>query len=147
MSGPILALRGAILTRLSADAELASLMGGAVRLYDEPPRAAEPVYAVFGEAAARDWSADETQGHEHEVAIVTWAKGGSARSALLAAERMADLLHDSGLAPAGHRLVLMRVTALETDRDDKANLARATLRLRAVTEGDLNLRLDDPNSI
>ena len=134
MSGPILALRAAILAHLSADAALASLMGGAVRLYDEPPRAAEPVYAVFGAASARDWSADTGQGHEHEVAIVAWAKSGSARSALLAAERMADLLHDSGLAPAGHRLVLMRVTALETDRDDKANLARATLRLRALTE-------------
>jgi hypothetical protein len=51
-----------------------------------------------------------------------------------AAERMADLLHDAALALAGHRLVLLRVTATEADRDDKANLARATLRLRALTE-------------
>ncbi|MFL5171850.1 MAG: DUF3168 domain-containing protein, partial [Microvirga sp.] len=48
MSGPILALRAAILAHLLGDAELAALMGGTVRLYDEPPRAAEPVYAVFG---------------------------------------------------------------------------------------------------
>jgi hypothetical protein len=134
MSGPVLALRGAILSRLSADAELASLMGGAVRLHDEPPRAAEPVYAVFGEAAARDWSSGDARGHEHELAIAVWAKSGSARSALLAAERMADLLHDAALSVAGHRLVLVRVTAIEADRDDKANLARATLRLRALTE-------------
>jgi hypothetical protein len=134
VSGPILALRAAILSHLAADGELAALMGGAVRLHDEPPRAAEPVYAVFGAAAARDWSADAGPGHEHEVAIVVWAKDGSARSALAAVERMAGLLHDSGLAPAGHRLVLMRVTAIESDRDDKANLARATLRLRALTE-------------
>ena len=52
MSGPILVLRAAILSHLSGDAELATLMGGTVRLYDEPPRAAEPVYAVFGDAAA-----------------------------------------------------------------------------------------------
>jgi hypothetical protein len=134
MSGPVLALRAAILTHLSADAELASLMGGAARLYDEPPRAAEPVYAVFGSGAALDWSTDTDRGHEHEATIVVWAKSGSARSALLAAERMADLLHDAALAPAGHRLVLMRVTALESDRDEKANLARATLRLKAITE-------------
>jgi Protein of unknown function (DUF3168) len=134
MSGPILALRAAILARLSADAELASLMGGSVRLHDEPPRAAEPVYAVFGDAAARDWSNDGGRGHEHEAAIVVWAKPGSAKTALLAAERMADLLHDAALALAGHRLVLLRVTATEADRDDKANLARATLRLRALTE-------------
>jgi len=46
----------------------------------------------------------------------------------------ADLLHDAALALAGHRLVLLRVAAIACDRDDKTNLARATLRLRAVTE-------------
>jgi hypothetical protein len=134
MSGPILALRAAVLARLSADAELATLMGGVTRLHDEPPRAAEPVYAVLGEAAARDWPSDGGRGHEHEAAIVVWAKPGSAETALLAAERMADLLHDAPLAPAGHRLVLLRVTAIESERDEKANLARAMLRLRALTE-------------
>ena len=134
MSGPLLALRGAIFARLSANAELASLMGGSLRLYDEPPRGSEPVYAVFGEAAARDWSTDTEPGHEHDVAIVTWAKPGSARSALLVAERMAELLHGADLALAGHRLVLLRATALESDRDATTNLARATLRLRALTE-------------
>jgi len=134
MSGPILALRAAILARLSADAELAALMGGALRLHDEPPRAAEPVYAVFGDAAARDASSDLSEGHEHAAAIVVWATPGSAKTALVAAERMADLLHDAALALAGHRLVLLRVAAIECERDDKTNLARATLRLRAVTE-------------
>ena len=109
-------------------------MGGTVRLYDEPPRAAEPVYAVFGDAAARDWSSDGGRGHEHALAIVVWAKSGSAKTALAAAERMADLLHDASLALAGQRLVLIRATAIEGDRDDKTNLARATLRLRALTE-------------
>jgi Protein of unknown function (DUF3168) len=134
VSGPILALRAAILARLSADAELATLMGGAVRLHDEPPRASEPVYAVFGDASARDASSDLSAGHEHAAAIVVWAKPGSAKTALLAAERIADLLHDAPLAPAGHRLVLLRVAGVESDRDAAANLARATLRLRAVTE-------------
>jgi hypothetical protein len=132
MSGPILALRAAILARLSADPELAALMGGALRLHDEPPRAAEPVYAVFGDAAARDASSDLSEGHEHAAAIVVWATPGSAKTALVAAERMADLLHDAALALAGHRL--LRVAAIECERDDKTNLARATLRLRAVTE-------------
>ena len=134
MSGPLLALRGAIFARLSADAELASLMGGSLRLYDEPPRGSEPVYAVFGPAAARDRSTDTDQGHEHEAAIVVWAKPGSARTALLVAERMADLLHGADLALAGQRLVLLRVIALESDRDLATNLARATLRLKALTE-------------
>jgi hypothetical protein len=47
---------------------------------------------------------------------------------------MAELLHDSALTLEGHRLVFMRVAAIESDRDDTSNLARATLRLRAITE-------------
>ncbi len=134
MTSPILALRAAILARLQPDAELADLMGGAVRLHDEPPRAAESVYAVFGDAAARDWSTGSDRGHEQEAAIVFWAKPGSARTALAAAERVAELLDDAAPTLAGHRLVLLRVTAIESARDGETSLARATLRLLAVTE-------------
>jgi hypothetical protein len=134
VTSPILALRAAILARLQPDAELAHLMGGAVRLHDEPPRAAEPVYAVFGDVLARDWSTGSDRGHEQEAAIVVWAKPGSAKTALAAAERIAALLDDAALTLAGHRLVLLRVAAIESARDGEANLFRATLRLRAVTE-------------
>jgi hypothetical protein len=133
VTSPILALRAAILARLQPDAELADLMGGAVRVHDEPPRAAEPVYAVFGAAAARDWSTGSDRGHEQEAAIVVWAKPGSAKTALAAAERVAELLDDAPLTPTGHRLVLLRVAAIESARDGD-NLFRATLRLRVVTE-------------
>lgn len=133
MTSPLLALRGAILARARADAALAALMGGAVRLHDEPPRAAEPVYAVFGEAAARDWSTGSDRGHAHEATIVVWAREGSARSALDAAARLEALLHEA--APLdGHRLVSLRVVAVEAARDDKAGLARVTVRLEALTE-------------
>jgi hypothetical protein len=54
MTSPVLALRQAILAAVAADAELAAAMGGTVRVYDDAPRAAEPVYAVFGNAQARD---------------------------------------------------------------------------------------------
>ena len=56
MKSPVLALRRALLDAASADAELRALMGGALRLYDEPPRGAEPVYALFSDARAADWS-------------------------------------------------------------------------------------------
>ena len=134
MTSPILALRAAILAMAQADLELASLMGGAVRLYDEPPRAAEPVYAVFGEARARDWSTASDRGHEQDASIVVWAREGSARSALLVAERLASLLDEAALVLDGHRLVNLRVTEMNADRDADTNLARVTLRLRAVTE-------------
>jgi hypothetical protein len=134
MTSPILALRAAILATAQADAELASLMGGAVRLYDEPPRAIEPIYAVFGDASARDWSTATDRGHEHDMAISVWGQDGSARSALLAAERLSVLLDGAAPVVNGHRLINLRVRATEATRDDKTGLARVTLRLRAVTE-------------
>ena len=134
MTGPVLALRAAILARLSADTALATLMGGAVRLHDEAPRGAEPVYAVFGTADAKDWSSDGSRGHEQAAAIVVYAKPGSALSGLQAAERIAELLDDASLALLGHRLVALRVVAFAADRDESSNLARATVHLRAVTE-------------
>ena len=134
MTGPILALRRAILGIVEADPELAELMGGAVRLHDEPPRAAEPVYAVFGEASAEDWSTDTDRGHEQRLTLVVWSKPGSARAGLLAAERLAALLDGAAPALDGHRLVNLRVTAIGSTRDDTTRLARATLTLRAVTE-------------
>ena len=134
MTGPVLALRAAILARLSADTALATLMGGAVRLHDEAPRGAEPVYAVFGTADAKDWSSDGSRGHEQAAAIVVYAKPGSALSGVQAAERIAELLDDASLALLGHRLVALRVVAFAADRDESSNLARATVHLRAVTE-------------
>jgi hypothetical protein len=135
MTSPILALRAAILARCQADAALAALMGGNVAFYDEPPRAAEPVFAVFGPVEARDASVDLSAGHEQDAEIHVWGKPGSSRAALEAAARIGELLDDAtGLALAGHRLVNLRVVRIEARRDDKTNLAFVTLRLRAVTE-------------
>lgn len=134
MTGPILALRRAILDRAQADPDLAALMGGTARLHDEPPRAAEPVYAVFGDVNAEDWSTDTDRGHLQTLSLVVWAKPGSARSALLAAERLSALLHEADLPLDGQRLVTLRVTGVSATRDEKTQLARVSVALRAVTE-------------
>ena len=134
MTSPVLALRQAILGAAAADLPLKSLMGGSLRLYDEPPRAAEPVYAVFGDVTAADWSTDFDRGHEQDLAIVVWSEPGGARQALAAAERFAAILNDAPLLLDGHRLVNLRTTELASGRDKDTGLARVTLRLRAVTE-------------
>lgn len=131
---PLLALRAAILEALAADAPLLALMGGTLRLHDEPPRAAEPVYAVFEEAAARDASVDGARRHAHALKIVVWGRPGSARPALEAAERVAARLDDADLALDGHRLVLLRAGAVEASRDPRSRLARVVVSLDAVTE-------------
>ena len=100
MTSPILALRAALLARLSGDAALAVLMGGTVQVYDEPPRGAVPVYALFGDAEVRDDSVDGAARHQHRHEIAVIAKPGSVRTALDAAARMAALLADLGIPVA-----------------------------------------------
>ncbi|MXQ13838.1 DUF3168 domain-containing protein [Microvirga makkahensis] len=134
MTSPVLALRRAILETASGDGELIALMGGTLRLHDEPPRNAEPVYALFGDVAARDWSTDTDRGHEQNLAIVVWSERGSARAGLAAAERFSAVLDGAELTLEGHRLVNLSVTEIVSARDSDTQLSRVTLRLRAVTE-------------
>ena len=131
---PLLAMRAAILARLSADPALARLMGGSLRLHDEPPRGSLPVYAMFGDAEIRDASVDGAERQAHTLALVVFAKPGSSRTALDAAARMAALLTGTDLVLTGHALVTCRVLALAATRDPLSGEARATLTLQAVTE-------------
>ncbi len=133
-AGPILALRAALLAHLEADATLASLMGGTVRLHDEAPRAAAGVYATFGDAKAQDRSGDAAPGHAHMLDLVVWSKPGSARAGLDAAERIAALCADAPLGLDGHRLVWLAVAAIEAGRDPRGQMGRTIVRLSAMTE-------------
>ena len=133
-TSPLLALRAAILTYLALDARLAQLMGGAFRLTDEPPRGATPVYALFGDAEIRDDSVDGARRHRHALSLTVFARPGSLRSAVDAAERIADLLHDAPLSLSGHALVRLDLEAIAVRRDPASGEARASLTLRAITE-------------
>ncbi|CAH1656758.1 conserved hypothetical protein [Hyphomicrobiales bacterium] len=133
LASPVLALRRAILTRLAADADLTSILGGA-RIHDAVPRGASGVFVVFGETRCRDWSTMTDRGHEQHISLTVWSRVGGARPALAAAARIERLLHDASIPLAGHRLVNIRVTATDVRRDERADLARVTVRLRAVTE-------------
>jgi hypothetical protein len=134
VSGPLLALRAALIGLFAADADLARLMGGRVRIHDEPPPGAAPVYALFGDAALRDESVDGALRHRHSHALVLVARPGSARTALDAADRMAALVAERPPALAGHTLVLLRAVGIAVHRDARTGEARATLALEAVTE-------------
>ena len=131
---PLLALRAGLIARFSADAALAALLGGRVRLYDEPPRGSIPVYAVFGDAEIQDDSVDFAERHRHRHDIAVIARPGSVRTALDAAARMAALLADTAMPLTGCRLVTLRVRAIEAHCDARTGEARARLTLEAVTE-------------
>lgn len=134
MSDAILALRKAVHATLVADTALTTLTGGA-RIYDEPPRNAGGIYAVFGDAEALDWSTGSDRGCEQTFRLVVWAaETGSAVKALEAGARIEALLHDAALTLAGHRLINLRATESTMARDPKTNLQKLTLVFRAVTE-------------
>ena len=134
MTSPVLSLRRAIIDAASGDAGLRALMGGSLRFYDEPPRRVEPVYALFGDVTAEDWSTDLDRGHAQSLNLVIWSEKGGARTALMVADRFFAILDDAPLTLDGHRLVNLRVTEIASARDKDSGLARVTLRLRAVTE-------------
>jgi hypothetical protein len=131
---PLLALRAGLLARFGADAGLAVLLGGRVRLHDEPPRGSVPVYALFGDAEIQDESVDGAERHRHSHEIAVIAMPGSVRTALDAAARMAALLADAAMPLAGCRLVTLRVRSLRAHRDVRTGEARASLTVEAVTE-------------
>ncbi|GLS46609.1 DUF3168 domain-containing protein [Methylobacterium brachythecii] len=134
MTSPLLPLRAAILAALEGDTVIAQAMGGALRLHDEPPFGAVPVYAVFGDGEARDDSVDGARRHRVSLAVTVFGKRGSTRSALDAAERIAALLDDVALTLAGHALVSLRVDAVTTHRDEATSEIHATVTVKAVTE-------------
>ncbi|TXM87509.1 hypothetical protein FV223_27180 [Methylobacterium sp. WL116] len=89
---------------------------------------------MFGDAEIRDDSVDGAVRHQHSHALVVFARPGSVRTALDAAERMSLLVADPALALTGHALVTLRVQAIATRRDERTGEARAVLTLQAVTE-------------
>ncbi|WP_238182338.1 DUF3168 domain-containing protein [Methylobacterium trifolii] len=127
-------MRAGLIALFSTDAALRQIMGAAVRLYDEPPPGAPPVYALFGECEIRDDSVDGAQRHRHDHALVVIARPGSTRTAVDAAERMAVLLSAGTLVLAGHSLVTLRVRTIAARRDERSGEARASLTIEAVTE-------------
>ena len=134
MTHPLLALRRAIHARLAGDAELVRLLKGP-RVYEEPPRGAQPPYVAFGEATLRDWSDTSGAGHEQLVTLLIWSGEPGAKQALDLGARVAALLDGAALALQGHRLVNLRLTAQELKREGRPDpLRRLALKLRAVTE-------------
>src|SRR4051794_14498704 len=98
-------------------------MSGAIRLYDEPPRGAEPVCALFGPCELVDWSTSSDRGHEQNLTIVVWAASGCAASGLSAADRLSVL--------AARRTDLVRAPRLgrrHRTRPDHADHAGASRR-------------------
>ncbi|KPL54514.1 hypothetical protein ABB55_21710 [Prosthecomicrobium hirschii] len=127
-------LLAALRARLVADAALEALLGGPGRIHDGPPRDAALPYLAIDTVAGRPIGGVGLDLVEHEIVVSAWSRAGGKREALALADRVDLSLAETPPAPAGHRLVSLRL-----DRRD-ARLARdrvtaiATLTFRAVTE-------------
>src|SRR5215212_5066022 len=95
-------LQQALFARLTADAPLLALLGGA-RVYDDVPQGADFPYLTFGQSVARDWSTASGAGEEHVITLHVWsqAKGRVQVHEILSAARAA--LHDQALSLDSHR--------------------------------------------
>jgi hypothetical protein len=131
MTHPIVALQGALVAALLADAELAALVGANV--FDAPPKGAAPPYVAIARHDLMPRDGDGTPGCEHRLGLHAWAAEPSRRAALAMAERV--LAVALSLDEAGELAVTTRLhERTETAIDLATGRARAAVALRFFTE-------------
>ena len=133
-------LQKAINALLTADATLATLLGGTVRLYDAVPENAELPYIEFGGAGILEWGTDPADdrsgdGEEHTLTFHVWSSYEGKKEVSLVQRRMHELLHDkTSLDLDGHTLVNLRFLMSDTVRDPDGQAFHGISQFRAVTE-------------
>ena len=126
-------LQKAIFATLSGSAALNAALGG-VRIYDHVSASAAFPYITFGRLSHNDWSTASEDGAEHIFTLHVWSKARGKSQAAAIMETVRGLLHDAGLALAGHVLVNLREEAGDIRFDDDHDVYRGAMQFRAVTE-------------
>lgn len=133
MTHPAFAVRKAVFARLSVDAPLLALVGGA-QVFDHVPRGRKPPYLVIGESSSQPIDAGPPVATEHRLSLTAWSEQpGSSEAAAVIEAALACL----AVMPAtidGHRVIRLDTTATELRVDRERRQTRAIARLRAVTE-------------
>ncbi len=131
----IVALQGALVGALNADAALLALIGaGAV--FDAVPKGRTGAYIVVArhDVLARD--GDGAPGHDHRVLLHVWHGEASRKAVLAVAERVVAVALGAVLTPAG--LVVTHRQHMRTDTviDGGTGQARAAVTLRFFSEAE-----------
>ena len=121
MTHPILALQGALVAALRADAGLAAL----APVFDAPPKGTAPPYVTIARHDLLPRDGDETPGNEHRLIFHAWAADASRKAVVAIAERVVAVAMAADLS--GELAVTMR----RHDRTDTA-IDGATGRARAA---------------
>jgi len=127
------ALQAAVWQRLSGDAALVALVGGAI--FDAPPPGPLPAtYVVLGpeEARARADASGQGAWHRFTVSVVTDAAGFQGAKAVAGA--VSDALIDAPLALTRGRLVALNFDRARAWRAGAGDRRRIDLRFRARVE-------------
>lgn len=135
MSNASWALQQAIFARLTNDAGLLELLGGA-RIWDDVAERGTFPYVTFAPTAVRDWSTGTETGAEHALVLHVWSRGGGRKETLAIAAALRAALHEAVPPLAGHRLINLRHEATDVRRDTDGETYQGIVRFRAVTEED-----------
>jgi len=133
MTAAALELQKAIVARLSGDAALTALLGGA-KVYDHAPADVAFPYVTLGRASLFDWSTDTDTGSEQIFTLHVWSKRPGKRETLRVMEAVRVAL-DGALPPLdGHRLVLLRLEDADIRYEEAEAVYHGLMRLRALIE-------------
>ena len=133
MASASFALQKAIFSKLTTDAGVLAVLGGA-RVYDEVPVRAEFPYVTFGQTTERDWSTSTEAGQEHIFTLHVWSRGRGRREADEILSAAGAALHNQVLTLAGYKLINLRHEFTDARRDPDGETFHGVSRYRAVTE-------------
>jgi len=125
------ALQVAIYETLSADSELAALVGG---IFDAEHAGAPDLYVLLGPERMRDRpdASGSVATHDFRVSVVTTREGY--RIAKTAAGRVTELLTSGALSLDRGRVIDLRLRDARARRDRRDDTRRVDLTFRARTE-------------
>lgn len=126
-------LQKAVYQRLTMDAGVLAVLGGA-KVFDDVPRQVAFPYVTFGAARSEDWSTGDSEGLEHTLVLNIWSRVGGRREVLGVGEAVRAALIETPLVMPGHRLVLMRLQALDVRRGADGETYQGTLRFQVLSE-------------
>lgn len=126
-------LQQAVYGVLAGHAPLTSLLGGN-RIYDDVPQAAPFPHVSLGQTSSSDNGTGTEDGEEHILTLHVWSQAGGRGEAQRIMGAMRDVLHQSGLALAGHTLVSLRQQFCDVRREADGITIHGLVRYRAVTE-------------
>ena len=130
---PLLALRKALMVRLSQDAGLVGLLGGK-KIFALVPAATEPPYVSFGTARQSLFTGGSRMGHMHQITLDLWSKQSGDVEVLTLADTITQCLGSTDWPPEGLTILQCRVETLTLHQPLANGWRQASLDVVVLTE-------------